>query len=652
MTSTAAELHAHVLRQMRRSGIDDPGQAPSAAQWQIFLERVSHAYEEADSDRYLNDRAWELSSAELQQLNAALAETSASALTLERDRLTTVFNTSDTGLVLLDEEHRITEMNSASATFLGVDREEAVGDLLIPLLWPTGSRASAHRAPAELRIAIASGNPWHGDLIELRLADDESVTCSIVFTPLPPAAGTTTKGGVLAFHDLTQLRRVEQDLAWRATHDPLSGLLNRSAFTSYVDSALTMMVSHLEPCAVLFIDLDRFKTINDTLGHDAGDTALVEAATRIRETVRAEDVVARLGGDEFVVFLERVSGPLGARIVAERLLVALRTPFHVADDRRYLSASIGIALSHGDDVATSLLRDADIALYAAKSAGRDCLAEFGQELRDSMRDRVQIDHDLRRAIERNELAVAYQPIVSLPDGTVVGNEALVRWPGSVGPDIFIPLAEENGTIGRIGDFVLRQAMQRVANDGCPSGSDSRTDCVGMAINVSGDQLAHGGFAASVERLLDEFDLQPAAITIEITENALLSHREPVLNELEQLDSLGVKLALDDFGTGWSSLSLLQQFPISVIKIDRSFVAGMTTSTDDLAIVQAVIQLGAALGHTVVAEGVETQEQADRLWELGCRVAQGYLFGKPEIPVRDEVRSASPHPIRDRGCPSQ
>lgn len=632
MKAADAELHAHVLRQLRRSGIHDRAQAPSATQWQIFLERVSHAYVEADNDRYLNDRAWELSSAELQQLNTALAESSASALALERDRLTTVFNTSDTGLVLLDEEHRITEMNSASATFLEVDREQAVGDQLIPLLWPTGSRASAQRAPAELRLAITSGNPWHGELVELRVSDTQSVTCSIVYTPLPPTAGVTAQGGVLALHDLTQLRRVEQDLAWRATHDQLSGLLNRSAFTSYVDSALTMVASHLEPCAVLFIDLDRFKTINDTLGHDAGDTALVEAAARIRDVVRAEDVVARFGGDEFVVFLERVSGPIGARMVAERLLVAFRTPFRVAGDERYLSASIGIALSQGHDVATSLLRDADIALYAAKSAGRDCVAEFGQELRETMRERVQIDHDLRQAIAHNELAVAYQPMVSLPDGRVIGSEALVRWPGSVGPDVFIPLAEENGTIVRIGDFVLREAIKRVAEHGCPSGTKLGPDCLGMAINVSGDQLAHDGFAASVARLLQEFDLQPAAITIEITESALLSHREPVLNELEQLDSLGVKLALDDFGTGWSSLSLLQQFPISVIKIDRSFVAGMTTSSDDLAIVQAVIQLGGALGHTVVAEGVETQEQADKLSELGCKVAQGYFFGRPEIPV--------------------
>lgn len=622
-------LHDHVTRQLRRVGLDPDGPPPSADAWMKFLHSVSTAYEDIDKDRYLNDRAWAVSSVEMQQLYVQLAETSASELALERDRLTTVLNTTTTGLCLIDSDQKIAEINAAGAFFLAATREEALGASLLDLLWPGGESRSRDIAPAELRIALTTHKSWRADLVQVRISPQKSLTCSIVYTPLS-LGDSNVPGGVLAFHDFTQQHRAEEDLAWRATHDPLTGLLNRSSFTRYVDNALEMAKRMQYRCAMLFIDLDRFKTINDTIGHDAGDTAIVEAADRVRRTVRTQDTVARLGGDEFVVFLENVTGMIDAEIVAERVVSTLRQPFVISGEEMFLSASVGLALSEPDQDASSMLRDADIALYEAKGAGRDRVRAFGQELRRVVEQRVELDRMLRAAIGQGELSVAYQPIVRLSDANTVGFEALARWntsAGSIGPERFIPVAEETGMIFDIGSFVLKQATGFASElrAGSHNWPESGT---AMSMNVSGVQLARRGFADAVARQLEILEIPGSALIVELTESALLADKGSVRTELEQLRKLGVLVALDDFGTGWSSLSLLQQFPLDCMKIDRGFVSKMTTNSDDFAIVQAVITLGHALGHVVIAEGVEVAEQASALRDLGCDLAQGFYFGRP------------------------
>lgn len=618
-------LHPHLRRQLRAIGAQGD-QAPTASQWSDLLSRVSDNYFSDDRERRLQDRAWEISSQEMRDLNERLTRASASELARERDRLTTVLQTTNTGLCLLDDEHRVVEINQAGARFLRCDQQTALGTQLLEHLWPP--EQDANHPPTALRSAISQGVSWTGEGIPMRLADGEPATVAIVFTPLN---GEESGGGLLAFHDLTAQQQAAADVAWRASHDPLTGLLNRAAVTTAIDNSLRDLEHHTGPSAVLFIDLDRFKNVNDTSGHDVGDTVLVEAASRIRNAVRVDDVVARLGGDEFVVFLEDLPGPSAIDSVAKRILGALRLPYRVAGQLMHLSGSIGYATSGSDsDSASVLLRNADIALYRAKAAGRDQAVAFGEDLRETVEQRVALDRQLRTAVANHELTVAFQPLVDLRSQRIVGYETLCRWPrmiGQIGPDQFIPLAEENGLIGSIGEMALREAASLAAEVDAHPGNWPHRGVV-VAVNVSGVQLSRGGFAQIVERTLAGAHLHPRSLMIEITESTLLTHGDRAQAELDRLHALGVRIALDDFGTGWSSLSMLQRFPIDCIKIDRSFVASMDVNRDNRAIVQAVIELGRALGHEVIAEGVETADQAELLRSIGCTLAQGYLFGRP------------------------
>lgn len=576
---------------------------------------------------------------EMQERYEQLQEAAASALSIARDRLTTVLNTTQTGLCLLDDNHEIVEINSAGAAFLRTTREAAVGRSITELLWPPNSRPR-DTAPIELKRSIEQHKEWERDLVRIRISADETATCSIAYTPLgePDQA---SNGGLLAFHDLTAQHRAAEDMAWRATHDPLTGLLNRAAFTHHIDSALGMVRDSQLSCAVLFIDLDQFKNINDTSGHDVGDTVLVEAASRIRNSVRANDVVARLGGDEFVVYLEDVPGTHAVNQVAERILNHLRRPFQVVGQLMHLSASIGYALAGPEyETASSLLRDADIALYRAKAAGRDQAVAFGEDLREVVQLRVELDRQLRRAVANHELTVAFQPMFDLNTERIVGFETLARWPtadGFISPAEFIPLAEENGLINQIGEQVLKEAVSLAAAIGAGQ-TDWPEQGLVVAVNVSGVQLTRPGFADVVRRTLRSASVPAHALTLELTESSLISHRDTALRELRILRQMGVNIALDDFGTGWSSLSLLQLFPINCIKIDQTFVARMTSSTDDQAIVAAVVGLGKTLNHIVIAEGVELVEQAEALAEIGCEIVQGYLYGPPTTRA-DAVRAA-------------
>jgi diguanylate cyclase (GGDEF)-like protein len=387
---------------------------------------------------------------------------------------------------------------------------------------------------------------------------------------------------------------------------------------------------------VLFIDLDRFKLINDGRGHDAGDKLLVTVANRLRQVVRAGDVVARFGGDEFVVVCEDQTAAFEAALVAERITEALREPVVVDGQEIFLSASIGIAVANGTCSPDSLLRDADAAMYRAKDRGRARSEFFDATMRTEAIEHLETQSALHRAVERDELRLHYQPVVELESGAVVGVEALVRWDhpalGLVPPGAFIPLAEETGLIVPIGAWVLDEAVAQLARWRERSWGRSLT----VNVNLAARQLRQPDLVPALMRTLLTSGVEPASLCLELTETTFMEdgggHRET----LAGIRSLGVGLAIDDFGTGYSSLTYLKRFPVNVLKIDQAFVRGLGEDASDTAIVKSVIDLAHALGLVVVAEGVETGDQVSHLRRLGCDLAQGYFFARPQ-PAADLER---------------
>jgi diguanylate cyclase (GGDEF)-like protein len=425
-------------------------------------------------------------------------------------------------------------------------------------------------------------------------------------------------------------KRVENELAHQALHDPLTGLPNRVLFGERLAGALARCQEQPGFVAVILLDLDRFKMVNDGLGHDAGDELLIEVARRLEETLRSRDSVARLGGDEFLVLCE-VASELEVFEVAERVQHALVPAIVVAGTEVVVTATAGIAATSDSGVtAGTLLRDADIAMHRAKRAGTARVEVFDTEMHRRVTERLHLEQDLRRGVADGELVAHFQPVVDLTSGAAVGAEALVRWQhpsGELrGPGAFIEVAEETGLIVPMGRQVLEHACSRAA----VWGATRRPYPTTMSVNLSARQLADGDLVGEVQDALDRHGVEPARMWFEITEQAIIVDEPVSLATLHSLRSLGVRLCLDDFGTGYSSLTHLTQFPLDGVKIDRSFVAGLGVSDADRAIVRAVIALAQELDLTVVAEGIETREQADELHALGCGLAQGYAFGRPGV----------------------
>jgi diguanylate cyclase (GGDEF)-like protein/PAS domain S-box-containing protein len=439
--------------------------------------------------------------------------------------------------------------------------------------------------------------------------------------------------------DITSQKATEEALTRLALHDGLTGLPNRALFVSRLELALHRLKRSDSVLAVLFIDLDRFKLINDGLGHAAGDQVLVTVASRLRQIVRPEDTVARFGGDEFALVCEGLTSRRMAASIAERILAALARPIVVDGREVAVSASVGLALA-SDPVTTpdSMLRDADTAMYQAKDAGRSRFEVFDQAARARNLALLERAEELRQALERSELRVFYQPEVNVADGTTTGMEALVRWEhpalGLLTPAGFIEVAEDTGLIVPLGDGVLKEACRQAA-----AGIGGRPSRV--SVNLSARQLAVTSILDSVKAALEETGLDPSHLCLEITESVLMEDVESSIESLLALKSLGVRLAIDDFGTGYSSLGYLRRFPVDVVKIDRSFVAGLGTDPAATAIVAAVVNLSHALGLSVVAEGVETEEQLVALRALRCDRAQGYYWSQPiaadELDRWDEFR---------------
>jgi diguanylate cyclase (GGDEF)-like protein len=442
---------------------------------------------------------------------------------------------------------------------------------------------------------------------------------------------------------LGELSRLKEQLRHQAYHDALTGLPNRVLFAEQVDLRLAARVEAEAP-VVLFLDLDDFKNVNDTLGHGVGDRLLVTVAERIRECIRTTDIAARLGGDEFAVLLDAKAGMVDAVAVAERLVETLRRPFLMDGAEIMVGASVGIAAGRADTVrGDELLRNADVAMYTAKSQGKRRLAVFDPQLHAELVARHQLSAELSRSLGRGELLVHYQPIFDLPTRRIAGAEALVRWRhptrGLVPPDEFVRLAEENGSIDALGSFVLQEACRQAATwQHGPSGGDEPW----ISVNVSPRQLQQPGFTQEVERILAATGLAPHRLVLEMTETGMFHDQAATISCLSRLRELGVRVAMDDFGTGYSSLSFLRRFPIDILKIAREFIAGADGAgpdESDWAFTQAIVALGHTLDLDIIAEGIEEPAQLERLDELGCRMGQGFLFARPLPP--DELTPLLP-----------
>jgi diguanylate cyclase (GGDEF)-like protein/PAS domain S-box-containing protein len=465
-----------------------------------------------------------------------------------------------------------------------------------------------------------------------RDGEERSVQARIV--PVPGARRET--GFVGTLEDVTERRAWEASLAYQATHDPLTGLFNRRRLLELLSEDLRR--PRPEPPALLFLDLDDFKHVNDSLGHDAGDRLLLEVARRLQDAVREGDVVSRFGGDEFAVLCRGVADEGAATEVARRLLQAVTGPVLLGSKTFGVSGSIGVVVAGpGHAEAEDVLRDADVAMYQAKAAGKNCWALFDEQARWRAQERVELARDLRDAVEAGELLVHYQPVVRLsppggPPPVLVAVEALARWPhparGMVPPDVFIALAEENGLIGGLGKHVLRQACAQMVRWREDLGTAAPAT---VAVNVSALQMRMADFPDVVAAVLEETGLDGASLCLELTESVVMHDTAAAVSSFWRLHALGVRVAIDDFGTGYSSISVLRQLPFDQLKIDRSLLPDLAAGSHD-PVVAAVVAMGKALDLDVVAEGVETMEQVVELRRLGCPLAQGFLFGRPLAPA--------------------
>jgi diguanylate cyclase (GGDEF)-like protein/PAS domain S-box-containing protein len=477
------------------------------------------------------------------------------------------------------------------------------------------AKATGRAGPADCRVRHADGS---SRIMEIAMVD---------------MTGVAEVAGMLwSARDVTDRRALELQLERSAFSDSLTGLPNRALLRQRLDHAAARDVRGGHPIAVLLADLDGFKAVNDSLGHDAGDAVLVETAARLAGCVRPGDTVARLGGDEFAIILEDVREPGLAERLADRMLEIMRQPFAVAGTDLHVGVSIGIALP-GVDTGTDLLRNADTAMYNAKALGRGQWTVFEPVMHQVVQDRLQLSADLDGALEQRQLEVHYQPTLSIATGQILGTEALLRWHhplhGLLPPAEFIPLAEETGLIVPIGRWVLEQACRQT--HAWHQQFPDQTPLT-ISINLSGHQLAHDQLVADVKAVLDSTGIDPDTVVLELTETVLMNDVDIVKTKLAELKNLGVRIAIDDFGTGYSSLAYLQQFPVDILKIDRAFVEAASTDTaGGQALVKAIIDLGASLDLATIAEGIETQDQADLMLTLGCPTGQGFLYARPAPP---------------------
>jgi diguanylate cyclase (GGDEF)-like protein/PAS domain S-box-containing protein len=533
-----------------------------------------------------------------------------------------IFDQSEEAMVITDQDWRILSTNPAFTTITGFSAHEAEGKVLGTL-----SEQRTDSRLDEIRAALHVNGRWCAEIRTKRKSGEEyPVQASL-------SQVTATNGSVshliCTFSDLTERKQAADKIHHLAYYDPVTALPNRSLLVELTEQALAEARRDNGSGALMFIDLNRFKPINDSLGHEAGNILLREVGERFRDVMRDGDVVARIGDDEFVVALFDHVHSESSGVVAQRLLAALDVPFEVRGHELRIGASIGISVypDDGNSVET-LLRNADIALCRAKQSGSNAYVYYSEEMNERSLERLKIEAGLRRALENDELVLHYQPKINLADGAIIGAEVLVRWQhperGLVQPNEFIPIAEESGLIVAIGNWVLEQACAQARK-----WHESGQMPIRIAVNLSARQFGPD-LAAAIHDLLRRHELPATWLELEITESMLMNRAERVIDMMGTLSKMGVSLSLDDFGTGYSSLSYLKRFPIETIKIDRSFIKGTPDDGDDCAIAGAIVSMSKQLKLRVIAEGVETAAQVDFMRTLGCDEIQGFLFSPPVV----------------------
>ena len=545
-----------------------------------------------------------------------------------------VFDCTREGVLVTDTQGLIVHVNRAFMEITGYQCEDVMGQR--PSLFKSG-RHSAHFYQQMFQ-ALESTGEWSGEIWNRRKSGEvypQWQTIRVIHDDQGQVSHY-----VAVFSDISAMKNSEHELAHLAHHDPLTDLPNRLLFTDRAEQALASAQVHKRGCALLLMDLDHFKIINDSLGHNVGDQLLKLVAERLSGLFGPGVTLARLGGDEFAVLAESCPQVVQAAALAQRMLNAMKAPFIFDGNQLFISASIGISLFPSDALsAEQLLRNADSALFKAKNAGREGYALYTEELTAHAQNRVEIASELRRALDQQELRVYYQPVHDLLDSRLVGVEALVRWQhperGLVPPGEFIPIAERTGLIADIDAWVMDQACRQMCQwlaEGAPLSF--------IAVNVSSRLFARRELYEQVAQVLHATGLDPAFLELEVTESAVMDDPEVALEQLHRLRELGLRLAIDDFGTGYSSLLRLKRLPVQKLKIDQGFVAGLPWDEDDAAIVRVVIALAKSMGMQVHAEGIEQVEQARFLLDQECDMGQGYWFGRP-MPAQEIDWSRAP-----------
>jgi diguanylate cyclase (GGDEF)-like protein/PAS domain S-box-containing protein len=533
-----------------------------------------------------------------------------------------VFNHSPTGIIITDEAHRILSMNPATSQMTGYDAYELSGHTIFALI-----SLNEDLPLDQLQNHLTIHKTWAGELTTTK-KNGQDFTADI---RLSQVSGPTEKEPahfIWMLADISERKRLEEQMRHIAQHDALTGLPNRLALLMRLAQLLPEARRHQWKLAIMFIDLDRFKIINDTLGHQVGDELLREVACRLSNAIRETDYVARLGGDEFVILLPAINSAADAAVIGSKIIAKLSTAIDAEGHELHTSPSIGISIFPDDGPdADTVMRNADMAMYQAKAAGRNNYQFFTQEMNHATATRLDLEHKLRHALSRNEFSIAYQPQFSANSSKPTGVEALIRWhhptDGMISPDRFIPIAEETELIVDIGEWVLQTACREMKH-----WQDKGLGMMRIAVNVSARQLQRRDFCNTVAGALAESGLPAECLELEITESSVMENPEESIQILQNIRRMGVTLAIDDFGTGYSSLAYLKRFPIDHLKIDRSFVTDIETDLNDRAIAFGTIALAHSLGLNVIAEGVETEDQLELLRSNGCDEIQGYLLSKP------------------------
>jgi diguanylate cyclase (GGDEF)-like protein/PAS domain S-box-containing protein len=553
----------------------------------------------------------------LEQMRQALAST-----TISRDYLDDVLNSMSDAVLVLAHDGSIRTANLASGRMFGVNATELTGTAFVALVAPE------HLAAFDLeRLAAEPGETV------VRTQRGQTIPVSVHVSPLghPGAAGAPS-GTIVVLRDITDRKRAERRIRYLARFDTLTKMPNRMQFQHMLHQAITRSTRAGRGLVLLYVDLDNFKEINDTFGHETGDRVLETLSERLSRILPRQTTVGRLAGDEFAIFGEGIEGEQArhdqAAALARLVLTEIAKPMHLHEQEIDVTASIGIAFTpENADNVIDLIRNADAAMYHAKRQGRNCYIFYLPEMNAAAVERLLLKSKLRRALERDEFVVRYQPKVDLASGEVVGAEALLRWRlpghGEIAPSQFIPLAEESRLILDIGAWVLNQVCIDYA-----AWHERVSDPGRVAINLSLKELSQASFIPRCRSVFERHNVPPSSIELEITETTLMLDAERTLPLLDELRGMGVHLSIDDFGTGYSSLSALQQFPISTLKIDKSFVTNAASDPDDATIVRTIIEMGRSLGLQVIAEGIETEEQRYFLLHSGCQLGQGRLFGEP------------------------